>query len=138
MDMIKRTINRIADDLFEWIMDHPLLGIPLMTLTPVVILVSLVIGFHYSLGIGGFGPESIQQVTIQRLYVDGGKSSHYMVGTDQGVFEVDNLYLGAQVFNSDELYSQLEVGKTFTVKLKGNKVINWFVQEYPYIIEIRK
>lgn len=136
--MIKRTISRIADDFFDWICDHPLLGVPLMTATPIVILVSLVTGFHYSLGIGGFGPESIQQVTIQRLYVDGGKSSHYMVGTDQGVFEVDNILWPVQVFNSDELYSQLEVGKTYTVKLKGNKVINWLVQEYPYIIEIQK
>ena len=109
-----------------------------MTVTPIVVLLGLITWFHYSQGIGGFGPEYVNQVTIQRLYVDGGKSSHYMVGTDQGVFEVDNLYLGAQVFNSDELYSQLEVGKTYTLKIKGNKVINWFIQEYPYIIEIQK
>jgi hypothetical protein len=135
--MIKR-INRITENLFEWIMDHPLIGIPLLTATPIVILVSLLTWFHYSLGVKGFGPESIQQVTIQRLYVDGGSSSHYMVGTDQGVLEVDNILWPVQVFNCDELYSKLEVGKTYTVKVKGNKVINWFVQEYPYIIEIQK
>lgn len=135
--MIKR-INRITEDLFEWIMDHPILGIPLLTATPVVILVSLVTWFHYSLGVKGFGPIDIKEVTVQRLYVDGGKSSHYMVGTNQGVYEVDNILWPVQVFNSDEMYSQLEVGKTYTIKVKGNKVINWFVQEYPYIIEIQK
>ena len=135
--MIKR-INRIPEDLFEWTMDHPIKFLSLLTVTPIVILVSLLTWFNYSLGIKGFGPESIQQVTIQRLYVDGGSSSHYMVGTDQGVLEVDNILWPVQVFNSDELYSQLEVGKTYTVKVKGNKVINWLVQEYPYIIEIQK
>lgn len=136
--MIKQTISRITDDFFEWMMDHPIIGIPLMTGTPIVALLGLITWLDYSQGIRGFGPESIQQVTIQRLYVDGGKSSHYMVGTDQGVYEVDNILWPVQVFNSDELYSQLEVGKTYTLKIKGNKVLNWFIQEYPYILEIQK
>jgi hypothetical protein len=131
-------ITKTTDKFFDWVFDHPLLSLPFLISTPIVVLVGLMVWFNYSLGIDGFGPESVQQVTIQRLYVDGGSSSHYMVGTDKGVYEVDNILFPVQVFNSDELYSQLEVGKTYTVKLKGNKVINWFVQQYPYIIEIQK
>lgn len=136
--MIKKAINKLSDLFEEWILDNPLLGVIIIVPTFLVVMIGSIILIDYSLGIKGFGPESIQQVTIQRLYVDGGKSSHYMVGTDQGVLEVDNILWPVQVFNSDELYSQLEVGKTYTVKIKGNKVINWFVQEYPYIIEIQK
>jgi hypothetical protein len=131
-------ITKTTDKLFDWALDHPLLSIPFLISTPIAILVGLMVWFNFSFGIEGFGPESVNRITIQRLYVDGGSSSHYMVGTDKGVYEVDNILFPVQVFNSDELYSQLEVGKTYTVKLKGNKVINWFVQQYPYIIEIQK
>jgi hypothetical protein len=60
-----------------------------------------------------------------------------MVGTDKGVFEVQNHLIPIQLFNSDELYSKLEVGKTYTVTTKGNKVVNWLMQQYPYIIDIK-
>lgn len=136
--MIKKTINKLSDLFEEWILDNPLLGCTIMTTSFVVVVVGVITLFNFSLGVKGFGPVDTKEVTIQRLYVDGGKSSHYMVGTDQGVYEVDNILWPVQVFNSDELYSQLEVGKTYTVKIKGNKVINWLVQEYPYIIEIQK
>jgi prepilin-type N-terminal cleavage/methylation domain-containing protein len=81
-----------------------------------------------------FGPERNLTVTVKRLYVDyDGEYSHYMVGTDQGVFEVDNsLMLG--IYNADELYSYLEEEKTYNIITKGNQVTNWFMQEYPCII----
>lgn len=87
-----------------------------------------------------FGPERMETVTVTRLYVDvsGSKettSSHYMVATDKGVFEVNNsIILG--IWNADEIYSQLESGKTYNVKLKGNKLVNFLFQRYPYIIEV--
>lgn len=120
----------------EWCYDHPgitMLGI--LTITPAVIIGSMFL-LWYSLGVRGFGPEYVNTVTVQRLYVDGGSSSHYIVGTDKGVYEIDNILFPIQLFNCDELYSKLEVGKTYKVKVKGNKVTNWLVQQYPYIIEI--
>lgn len=92
---------------------------------------------NISLGVNGFGPEQHLQITVNRLYVDGGKeSSHYMVGTDQGVFEIGNFVIPIQIFNADELYSKLEVGKKYNIKTKGNKVVGFLIQEYPYIVEI--
>jgi len=120
----------------EWCYNHPgitILGI--LTVTPASIIGSMFL-LWYSLGVRGFGPEYVNTVTVQRLYVDGGSSSHYIVGTDKGVYEIDNILFPIQLFNCDELYSKLEVGKTYKVKVKGNKVTNWFVQQYPYIIEI--
>ena len=87
-------------------------------------------------GAGSFGPTRLETIKVNRLYVDGGKeSSHYMVGTDKGVFEIDNgWFLG--VANADELYSTLEVGKTYQVTTEGNKFVNWLYQEYPYITKV--
>jgi hypothetical protein len=91
------------------------------------------IGLYVIQGAGVCGPTRTQAVTIERLYVDANSgSSHYMVGTDQGVFEVDNgLFLW--VWNSDELYAQLKEGQRFLVRTEGNRVVNFFLQEYPYI-----
>jgi hypothetical protein len=127
---------KVTERFEEWCYDHPgitILGI--LTITPAIIIGSMFL-IWYSLGVRGFGPEYVNTVTVQRLYVDGGSSSHYIVGTDKGVYEIDNILFPIQLFNCDELYSKLEVSKTYKVKVKGNKVTNWFVQQYPYIIEI--
>ena len=121
----------------NWIVDHPVPGILGFITTTIVATVGSIILINYSYGVNGFGPEYVNNVTVQRLYVDGGKASHYMVGTDKGVYEISNHLIPIQLFNCDELYSKLEVGKTYTVKLKGNKVTNWLMQQYPYIIEVR-
>ena len=123
--------------MMDWIVDHPIPGILGIIMTIVVVMVGSVVLINYSNGVEGFGPEYVNQVTINRLYVDGGRSSHYMVGTDKGVYEIKNFLYPVQIYNCDELYSKLEVGKTYLVKIKGNKVTNWFMQQYPYIIEIR-
>ena len=123
--------------MMDWITDHPVTGILGIIMTTAVIMLGSVVLIDYSYGVNGFGPEHVNQVTINRLYVDGGKASHYMVGTDKGVYEISNHLIPIQLFNCDELYSKLEVGKTYTVKVKGNKVTNWFMQQYPYIIEVR-
>ncbi len=124
--------------MFDWVADHPVIAIPGIIITTALALAGSVVLINYSYGVRGFGPEDINQVKINRLYVDGGSSSHYMVGTDKGVYEISNHLIPIQLFNCDELYSKLEVGKTYTVKLKGNKVTNWFMQQYPYIIEIKE
>jgi len=135
--MINKAIGKALDTTVEWIMDHPVAGILGIMTTTVVVIVGFVVLINYSNGVNGFGPEYVNNVTINRLYVDGGKASHYMVGTDKGVYEIRNHLIPIQLFNCDELYSKLEVGKTYLVKIKGNKVTNWFMQQYPYIIEVR-
>lgn len=130
-------MNKITESFEEWFYDHPAITTLGVVIATIVTMVGSVILINYSLGVGGFGPEDTRQVTVQRLYVDGGSSSHYMVGTDKGVYELDNILFPVQLFNCDELYSKLEVGKTYNVKVKGNKVTNWLVQQYPYIIEIK-
>jgi hypothetical protein len=135
----KYSLSNLSDRFFDWFTDqNPILMASVSTLVPVFLLIGIMVSLNYTYGVNGFGPEKECKVTIQRLYVDGGRSSHYMVGTDQGVFEVQNRLIPFQMFNSDEVYSQLEVGKTYTLKVKGNKVLNWWFQEYPYILEVEE
>ena len=134
----KYSLSTLIDRFFDWFIDqNPILMASVSTLTPVLLIVGTVIGLNYTFGVQGFGPEKEMVIQVQRLYVDSGSSSHYMVGTDHGVLEVQNHLIPFQMFNSDEIYSQLEVGKTYTVTVKGNKVLNWWYQEYPYIIKVR-
>jgi len=92
------------------------------------------------MGTGPFGPTTQTVVTVTDKYVDvsgGGKhaNSHYMVATDQGIYEIDNgLMLG--VWNADELYGRMLKGKAYRITIKGNKVVNAFMQEYPYIVGV--
>jgi hypothetical protein len=87
------------------------------------------------IGAGGWGPVNTVDATVNRLYVDaaGESGSSYMVGTDKGVFEVDNGFL-LGLWNADELYAQLQPGKTYRFTTKGNKRTNFFFQYYPYIV----
>ena len=101
------------------------------------ILVGMVGGFGGCFGVGGCGPSgSVAQAKVQRLWVDhlaeGG--SAYMVGTDQGVFEVDNGSL-LGMWNADELYGKLQVGHVYSFQTKGRKIENLFMQEYPRIVK---
>jgi hypothetical protein len=91
-------------------------------------------------GAGIFGPTRTVEVKVGRMYVDysgsgDSRSSHYMVGTDQGVYEVDNgLFLG--VWNADELYAKLKEGGRYRVTTEGNKVVGFWTQSYPYITAV--
>ena len=130
-------LNKAFDRMTDYIADSPLLTIAVAFIGPMIFVVAvlaIITGIDYMLGTDGFGPERDEQITVQRLYVD---KHSYMVGTDKGVYEVQNFVIPIQIFNSDELYSKLEVGKTYSVTVKGNKVLNPFMQEYPYIISIK-
>jgi hypothetical protein len=130
-------LNQALDTLIDKISDNPIVMIIGALIGPfifVVAVLAIIAGINYCTGTDGFGPERDEQITVQRLYVD---KSSYMVGTDKGVYEVQNFILPIQIFNSDELYSKLEVGKTYSVTLKGNKVLNPIMQQYPYIISIK-
>ena len=129
--MIK-SIHNFIDDNSDLL---PLLAVPVVC---VVLLGTIFFGLPYSLGLYPFGPESVQTITVERLYVDvSGKSSSYMVASDKGIFEMDNsLILG--IFNIDELYGQLEAGKTYEVTVKGQKLLNFIFQTYPHITTVKE
>ncbi len=129
--MIK-SIHNFIDDNSDLL---PLLAVPVVC---VVLLVGIFFGLPYSLGLYPFGPESVQTITVDRLYVDvSGKSSNYMISSDKGIFEMDNsLILG--IFNIDELYGQLEAGKTYEVTVKGQKLLNFIFQTYPHITTVKE
>lgn len=111
----------------------PFLAVPFVC---VALLVAILFGLPYSLDLYPFGPQSVETIKVERLYVDvSGKSSSYMIGSDKGVFEMDNSFI-LGIYNIDELYSQLEVGKTYEVKVKGGKLLNILFQSYPHITEV--
>ena len=116
-------------------------GIMLSSLMAVLLTVLLVVGLpiaYVASGCGSFGPTKVHDVTVTRLYVDaGGDYSAYMVGTDKGVFEVDNgVFLG--LWNADELYAVLKEGRRYRITTKGNKVLGFWLQQYPYITKIQE
>ena len=134
---MKYKLGKAFDRMTDYIADSILATITVAVAGPmifVVAILAIITGINYVAGTDGFGPERDEQITVQRLYVD---KHDYMVGTDKGVYEVQNFVIPIQIFNSDELYSKLEVGKTYNVTIKGNKVLNLFMQEYPYIITIK-
>lgn len=106
-----------------------------------LVIVLAVGGYTMSLGVGAWGPTRTWEVTVNRLYVDysgsdENRQSHYMVGTDQGVFECDNGWL-LGVWNADELYSRLVAGRRYRITTEGNRVVGIFFQEYPYITSVQ-
>ena len=89
-------------------------------------------------GAGPFGPENAVTATVISKHVDSTHdNSHYMVTTTAGTFEVQNgLLLG--VWNADELYGNLQPGHKYNIRTKGVKVVNMFLQAYPYVIGINE
>lgn len=86
----------------------------------------------------GEDPHEIEAI-VQNKHVDisGGESSstHYMVTTDKGTFEIDNGWIMG-IWNADELYGQLEQGKAYKLTVRGDTTTAWWTQTYPYIIEV--
>jgi hypothetical protein len=85
-------------------------------------------------GIGGFGPTREVVALVKEKHIDrSSDSSHYMVITDQGGFEVDNgLLLG--LWNADELYGSIKVDHSYRFVTKGRRWVNVAMQTYPYIV----
>ena len=103
-----------------------------------VLLIVILVGtclVRCSIGTGGWGPYgSVSAATITSKHVDAGKEeSNYMVNTDKGTFEVDNGLL-LSLWNADDVYGSMVVGKTYNLRTKGNRVVGMFFQSYPYII----
>jgi hypothetical protein len=130
-------MKNIINHLKYWAEDYIAILAPLVL---VLLILGGMIGLRYSLGLFPFGPEQEIQAKVQRLYVDvsGSKdstSSHYMVGTDKGVFEVSNS-LWLWMWDADKRYSQLQTEKEYSLKVKGNELINIIFQEYPRILSV--
>jgi len=103
-----------------------------------IVLIIVTVCATLAVGVYPFGPEKVITVKVTRLYVDTlpeGGGSAYMVATDKGVFEVeDSVLLG--IFNSDEIYGAMKADETYTIVTKGNRVVNFLMQEYPSIIKV--
>jgi len=98
-----------------------------------LVICSIPIGCNAVHGAYGFGPVRTVTATVERTYEDSGKeSSSYMVVTDGGVFEVDNGWL-LGLWNADELYGQIKPGRRYEFTTKGNRVLGFWFQSYPYI-----
>jgi hypothetical protein len=108
-----------------------------------VIIIMTVVSMPLWLGVRGFGPIKTEVVTIERTYVDysgstkGGPESHYMVVTNKGIFEVDNGWI-LGMWNADEVYGKIIPKYTYQITTKGNRVVNFLYQEYPYIIKAER
>lgn len=91
--------------------------------------------WNASMGVHHFGPtNTYKHCLVTSKHIDHGKeSSHYMVSTTEGTFEVDNGYL-LGVWNADEIYGKIVEKKTYTIVAKGNKQVGMFYQEYPYLL----
>lgn len=102
-----------------------------------IALMLMPLGCSAVLGIQGCGPVRTTKATVNRVYVDamGDFGSAYMVGTDAGVFEVSNGFL-LGVWNADEVFSRIEEGHTYRFTTKGNRVVNFFFQQYPYVLRV--
>jgi hypothetical protein len=97
---------------------------------------------HALTGTGGFGPIRTETVTVESKHVDlsgGGDKhvSHYMVTTDRGTYEVANGWL-LSTWNGDEIYGHLRDGRRYELTTKGNRVVGFFFQQYPYITAARE
>ena len=106
-----------------------------------IVVIAAAIGLAKFTGIGGWGPTYTVTATVQGKHVDISKSedsttTHYMVATDKGGFEVDNgILLG--IWNADEIYGSLQENKTYTFTVKGNRYVSWYGQYYPYIVSAK-
>jgi hypothetical protein len=130
---MKNAINHIK----FWAEDY------IAILAPIVLVVLIfggIIGLRYGLGLFPFGPEQEVHAKVQRLYVDvsgdtQNTKSHYMVGTDKGVFEVSNS-LWLWIWDADKRYSQLQVDNKYQLRVKGKELVNFLFQEYPKILSV--
>ncbi len=79
--------------------------------------------------------EGYTNVTVQKKFVDfSGKTSHYLIVTDNGVFEIDRPLLDTfnQSRNPDVVYSQIVEGREYRIHYYGYR-IDW-LYDYPIVV----
>ncbi len=109
----------------------------------VVLFCMLPYGCGQMLGDGswGGGEHRTIRATVQSKHVDVGSagktsSTSYMVTTDKGTFEIENGWI-MSIWNADEMYGRLEVGKTYTLDVQGDQLTNFMFQQYPFVTGVR-
>jgi len=111
-------------------------------LTLVILLLFTPYGCGQMTGDGswGGGKRQIINAKILSKHVDisqSGKMSntHYMVTTDRGTFEIENGWI-IDVWDADELYGKLVIGKTYNLTIQGDQLTNFLFQQYPFVIKV--
>ena len=100
--------------------------VELMIIVVIIGILASGIATPFLVGAGAFGPTNyVQEAKIISKHVDysgsgESRASHYMVTTNKGTFEIENGLL-INVWNADEIYGSLEIGKVYTLKTEGNK-----------------
>ena len=121
-------------------------GFTLVEIMIVVVIIGLLASMFMSSCQGGWSTGTmlgapVNSVTARVIskHVDYSRhnESHYMVSTTSGTFEVQNGFL-LDMWNADEVYGQIEPGHTYTFHTRGVKVVNAFMQEYPYILSAQE
>lgn len=106
------------------------------------VLVLIVLGIcilpRLVLGIGGLGPKSSIQCTVQKTYIDHSQEgSSYIVMTDAGPFEVDNSFF-LWKFDADTTFGNIKEGHKYTLDVSGKRYQNFFMQDFPLIIKAQE
>lgn len=103
----------------------------------ILIIIVLVIGVFIPIGavISGYCNEREIEITIKDKYVkNSGKTGKYLiVDKNNNAYEITDLLFKGK-FNSTDLYNQLEINKTYTVKVTGARIN--IISMYPNINEI--
>lgn len=78
--------------------------------------------------------NDVTVMVTDKVVKNDGKSSTYLIFTDKGVYEnTDSLVNGK--WNSSDVYSQIKVGKTYTLHVRG--IRNHFMSWYPNILNVK-
>ncbi len=113
------------------------------TLTEVITLLAIVLllgiflfqGLHRALQPDP--PARLVTAEVIKTWVDTDhRTSHYMVATTAGVFEVAN-GIRTGIYNADEIFGLLRPGQTYTFTLRGQKRLGPGIQDYPFILSAR-
>lgn len=91
-------------------------------------------------GSWGFGEdERAVEVLVNDKHEDHAQNSgsSYMVGTDQGTYEVDNGFI-LGMWDADEVYGSIKVGGRYRFTVQGSTTASWWTQTYPYITKVEE
>lgn len=103
-----------------------------------VIFVLVVLVFLSSPFLYAYGTQQSREITVrkmERIVSSNGRSSKYLIFAEDGVYENTDSILHLK-FNSADIYSQLQKGKTYMCNIYGWRVP--FLSFYPNIIECKE
>lgn len=88
-----------------------------------LLIVLLGFGFIFGTIAIGYTNNQVIEITIKDKYVkNGSKSGKYLiVDSNNNTYQVTDLLFKGK-FNSTDIYNQLEIGKTYRVKISGKRI----------------